>query len=123
MAALMYSRRLSALLALPLMAVLMAAIGGISPVDIQKDVINAGVLKLHSAYAATMIGAVLAELINKQGIARALVRWVAEFAGDSPFILGLLMTLVSKATKLLPQFHLALTSDQRVAAFRTLQRS
>ena len=91
----MYSRRLSALLALPLMAVLMAAIGGISPVDIQKDVINAGVLKLHSAYAATMIGAVLAELINKQGIARALVRWVAEFAGDSPFILGLLMTLVT----------------------------
>lgn len=91
----MYSRRISALLALPIMAVGIAAIGGIPPADILKDVINAGVLKLHSAYATTMIGAVLAELINKHGIAKSMVRWVAEFAGDSPFLLGLLMTLVT----------------------------
>lgn len=95
MAALMYSRRISALLALPIMAVLIAAIGGIPAPDILKDVINAGALKLHAAYAATMIGAVLAELINKHGIAKAMVRWVAEFAGDSPFFLGMLMTLVT----------------------------
>jgi Na+/H+ antiporter NhaD/arsenite permease-like protein len=42
-----------------------------------------------------MVGAVMAELINKHGIAKAMVRWVAEFAGDSPFLLGMLMTLVS----------------------------
>ncbi len=91
----MYTRRISALLALPIMAVIIATIGGIPPVDILKDVINAGALKLHSAYATTMIGAILAELINKHGIAKAMVRWVAEFAGDSPFLLGLLMTLVT----------------------------
>jgi len=85
MAALMYSRRISALLALPIMAVVIAAIGGIPAADILKDVINAGALKLHSAYATTMIGAILAELINKHGIAKSMVRWVAEFAGDSPF--------------------------------------
>jgi C4-dicarboxylate transporter, DcuC family len=95
MAALMYSRRISALLALPIMAVLIAAIGGIPADQILKDVINDGALKLHAAYAATMVGAVLAELINKHGIAKAMVRWVAEFAGDSPFLLGMLMTLVT----------------------------
>ena len=42
------------------MAVLIALIGGISAPDILKDVINSGVLKLHSAYATTMIGAILA---------------------------------------------------------------
>ncbi|MBX9721234.1 MAG: hypothetical protein K2X81_07560, partial [Candidatus Obscuribacterales bacterium] len=95
MAALMYTRRISALLALPIMAVVIATIGGIPPADILKDVINAGAMKLHSAYATTMIGAILAELINKHGIAKSMVRWVAEFAGDSPFLLGLLMTLVT----------------------------
>jgi hypothetical protein len=95
MAVLMASRRISALLALPIMAVVIAVIGGIAPEDILKDVINAGALKLHSAYATTMIGAILAELINKHGIAKSMVRWVAEFAGDSPFLLGLLMTLVT----------------------------
>ena len=95
MAALMYTRRISALLALPIMAVAIAAIGGIAPNEILKDVVNAGALKLHSAYATTMIGAVLAELINKHGIAKSMVRFVAEFAGDSPFLLGLMMTLVT----------------------------
>ena len=95
MAALMYTRRISALLALPIMAVAIATIGGIAPAEILKDVINAGALKLHSAYATTMIGAVLAELINKHGIAKSMVRFVAEFSGDSPFLLGLMMTLVT----------------------------
>lgn len=91
----MYSRRISALLALPVMAVLMAIFGGIAPRDILNDVIGAGVLKLHTAYATTMIGAVLAELVNKHGIAKAMVRWVAEFAGDNPFVLGGLLTAVT----------------------------
>jgi Na+/H+ antiporter NhaD/arsenite permease-like protein len=95
MAALMYSRRISALLALPIMAVVIAAIGQIPPPDILKDVISGGVTKLNNAYTTSMIGAVLAELINKLGIAKAMVRWVAEFSGDSPFALGLLMTLVT----------------------------
>jgi hypothetical protein len=95
MAALMYTRRISALLALPIMAIAIAAIGGIPASEILKDVVNAGVLKLHSAYATTMIGAILAELINKHGIAKSMVRFVAEFSGDSPFLLGLMMTLVT----------------------------
>lgn len=95
MAMFMYARRISALLALPLMAVAIALIGGVEPRAIVKDVLSAGSLKLHSAYTTTMFGAMLAELMNKHGMARALVRWVAEFAGDNPFFLGLLLTLVT----------------------------
>lgn len=97
MAALMYSRRLSALLALPIMAVLMAAIAGVPAADILSKVINTGALKLHAAYTTTMFGAILAELMNKHGLAKTIVRWVAEFAGDNPFILGLVLTLMTAA--------------------------
>jgi hypothetical protein len=95
MVALMYSRLISALLALPIMAIVIAAIGGISADDIMKTVINGGVMKLHVAYATTIIGAILAELINKHGIAKALVRWVAEYSGDNPFLLGIFLVLIT----------------------------
>ncbi len=95
MAALMYTRRVSALLALPVMALLIAVIGGIPAADILNEVIGKGSMKLHNAYTTTMFGAVLAELMNRQGIARALVRWVAEFAGDNPYVLAMILTLVT----------------------------
>jgi H+/gluconate symporter-like permease len=95
MAALMYSRKISALLALPIMAVAIALVGQIPPERILTDVIAKGSVKLANAYTTTIFGAILAELINKLGIAKALVRWVAEFAGDSPFLLGLFMTMVT----------------------------
>jgi Mg2+/citrate symporter len=95
MAALMYTRRISALLALPIMAVAIALVGQIPPERILTDVIAKGSVKLANAYTTTIFGAILAELINKLGIAKSLVRWVAEFAGDSPFLLGLFMTLVT----------------------------
>lgn len=95
MALLMSSRKLSALLALPIMAVLIAAIAGIAPADILGDVINKGAVKLYNTYTTTMFGAMLAELLNKQGIAKSLIRWVAEFAGDNPFGLGVILTLTT----------------------------
>jgi hypothetical protein len=95
MAALMYTRRISALLALPIMAVAIAVVGHIPPDRILTDVIAKGSVKLANAYTTTIFGAILADLINKLGIAKALVRWVAEFAGDNPFVLGLIMTMVT----------------------------
>src|SRR5438445_365330 len=94
MAGLMYTRRISAILALPIMAVLIALVGQIPPDRILSDVIAKGSVKLTNAYTTTIFGAVLAELINKLGIAKALVRWVAEFAGDNPFLLGFFLCLV-----------------------------
>jgi len=95
MAMLMYSRRISALLALPVMAIVMSILAGIPEKEILSDVINGGATKMHGAYTTTMFGAVLADLMNKQGIAKALIRWVAEFSGDNQFVLGLVMTLVT----------------------------
>ncbi len=95
MAGLMYTRRVSALLALPIMALVIAAVGGISGQEILDDVIAQGSVKLHVAYTTTMFGAILAEMMNRHGIAKALVRWVAEFAGDNPYVLGVILTLVT----------------------------
>ncbi len=50
---------------------------------------------MNGAYTTTMFGAVLADLMNKHGIAKALIRWVAEFSGDNQFVLGMVMTLVT----------------------------
>jgi hypothetical protein len=95
MALLMYSRRLSALLALPLMAIVIAVIAQIPGPEIVSKVLNEGALKLNATYTTTMFGAMLAELMNKQGIAKSLVRWVAEFAGDNPFLLAVTLTLTT----------------------------
>ena len=95
MALLMYTRRLSALLALPIMAILISLVGGIPATDILSQVISNGALKLHNAYTTTMFGAMLAELVNKQGIAKSLIRWVAEFSGDNPFVLSALLTAIT----------------------------
>jgi hypothetical protein len=95
MALLMSTRRLSALLALPLMAVLLAIIGGVPGRDILDEVLAKGAVKLNPTYTTTMFGAMLAELLNRLGIAKSLVRWVAEFAGDNPFLLGGAITLVT----------------------------
>ncbi len=95
MAALMYTRHLSTLLALPIMAVAIAVIAQVPTKDILSEIINQGALKYGDVVTTAMFGAVLAELINQQGIAKSLVRWVAEFGGDNPFMLGILLTLVT----------------------------
>lgn len=95
MAMLMYGRRISALLALPIMALLIAVIAGIPGQEILTKVISEGAVKLNNTYTTTMFGAMLAELINKQGIAKSIIRWVAEFAGDNPFWLALILTAVT----------------------------
>lgn len=95
MAGLMYARKISTLLALPVMALLIAVIGGMPPEDILAKVIAKGSVQLNVAYTTTIFGAMLAELMNKYGIAKAVVRWVAEFGGDNPFILSILLTAVT----------------------------
>jgi len=73
----------------------MSILAGISEKEILSDVINKGATMMYGAYTTTMFGAVLADLMNKHGIAKALIRWVAEFSGDNQFVLGLVMTLVT----------------------------
>lgn len=95
MAFLMSTRRLTALLALPLMAVALAVIGGVPGRDILEEVLAKGAVKLNATYTTTMFGAMLAELLNRLGIAKSLIRWVAEFAGEEPYVLGIVIVLVT----------------------------
>ncbi len=66
MAAAMFTRKLPALLALPLMAVLIALIGGVSFQDILSLVVGKGVLRLHNAYVIAIFGSMLSVLMQKQ---------------------------------------------------------
>src|SRR5579883_1062078 len=95
MAFLMSTRRLTALLALPLMALALAIIGGVPGRDILNEVLAKGAVKLNATYTTTMFGAMLAELLNRLGIAKSLIRWVAEFAGEEPYVLGIVIVLVT----------------------------
>ncbi len=57
-------------------------------------VIGEGFTRLAALIVAVFLGAVLAAQVEDAGIARFLVRFSAEFAGDSPFLLTLMLTLV-----------------------------
>lgn len=57
-------------------------------------VIGAGFIRLSALIVAVVLGAVLAAQVEDAGIAKFLVRFAAEFSGDSPFMLTLLLTLV-----------------------------
>jgi len=59
-----------------------------------NEVVFGGFMRLAPAIVAVFLGAVLAAQVSEAGIARAIVRVSAEFAGDSPFLLSLLLLLV-----------------------------
>jgi H+/gluconate symporter-like permease len=93
-AVLMYLGRLPALLALPLMAVGIAAAARMPAPEILTDIIEKGLFRLHPAYVTAMLGAILAELMQRTGIAETLVKKAAELGGDKPLVLSLLLTAV-----------------------------
>jgi hypothetical protein len=94
-ASLIYRKTISALLALPIMAVILSIIGGVPGDAILTDIVGKGSLKLATTYTTTMFGAVLAELLNRLGIAKSIVKLVAEFAGDNRFFLSLILILIT----------------------------
>ena len=93
-AALMYLGKLPALLALPVMAVAIAVAARIPANEILSDIIEKGLFRLHPAYVTAMLGAVLAQIMDRTGIAETLVKKAAELGGDRPLLLSLLLTAV-----------------------------
>lgn len=92
LAALMYLGRLPALLALPLLALGVTAVGGVGWRDVLGVVVSDGAARLGPAMVAVILGAVLAQLVDRTGIARVLVTRAAELGGDRPLPLALLLT-------------------------------
>jgi TRAP-type C4-dicarboxylate transport system permease large subunit len=95
MAGLMATGRLSALLALPAMALAIGVVAGIPGQDILQIIVQEGVPKYGELMVTTMIGAVLAQVMTKFGIGARIVRWAAEFSGDSPYTVGVILLLVT----------------------------
>jgi len=93
MAVLMYLNRLPAIVALPIMAVGIALAARVPSRDL-ADIVSDGAFLLHKAYATAILGAILAEIVSKTGVAETMVKKAAELGGDRPLLLSLLLTAV-----------------------------
>jgi hypothetical protein len=91
LAALMIARRLPALLAVPAMALATAALAGVHDLG---AIVTLGAVKLAPVYATLFFGALLSRVVLSTGIAETLVAYAAEFGGDRPLVLSLLLCAV-----------------------------
>jgi H+/gluconate symporter-like permease len=92
-AAMMYLRWLPALLAVPLMAVAMGLVAGV-PLGQVGDLVVTGAASLASVFVAVIFGAWLGRVTLDTGIARALVNLAAEYGGENPLVLSLVLSAV-----------------------------
>jgi len=112
-AALMMTRRMPALLALPCMAVAIGLVAGVffdwSGLPAQavgprtlsdflfRTILTEGPSKLAGAMMAAIFGAILSQVVIRTGIAQRIIGVAAEYAGDRKMLLAALLTLVVAA--------------------------
>ena len=93
-AVLMITRKLPSLIALPLLAIGIALIAGVpikgvdetgQDIGLITNVIEAGSIRLASAFTAVMFGAWLGVVMEQTGIAQRIIKIAAELGGDRPF--------------------------------------
>lgn len=92
-AALMYTRRMPALLAVPAMAIVMAFVAGVPPAGV-GDIIVKGASALAGVYVTVILGAMLGRVTLDTGIARSIVNFAAEFGGERPIVVALVLCVV-----------------------------
>src|SRR5579875_3800631 len=86
----MIARVLPALLAVPLLALVMGAIAGVGPHGLGM-IVSDGVVALAAVYATVIFGAMLGRVTMETGIAETIVNYAAEFGGDQPMVLALVL--------------------------------
>lgn len=96
---LMMTKKMPAILALPLMGILIAAIAGVPFVSSDAEtqtittyVIGEGATRLASTITVTIFGAIFAKVVQKEGISDAIIRKAAELAGDKPLAIAIALT-------------------------------
>jgi hypothetical protein len=94
-AALMFTRRMPALLALPLMAVATAAVVKLPLTNILNDVVANGAFRLAPVYVAVFAGAMMGRVMMQTGIAEAIIKRAAEFGGDKPMVVAFALMIVT----------------------------
>jgi len=82
--ALMYLKRISAMLALPIMALLVAMVAKVPHQYILQEILENCANPVIHALMATVFGGMLALFIKNQGIATVFVRYASELGGDRP---------------------------------------
>lgn len=90
-AGLMYARLLPALLAVPLMALGIAAVAGAGFGGLETTIVD-GTTKLAPVIVAVIFGALLSRVTLATGIAETIVTYAAEFGGDRPAVLALALS-------------------------------
>ena len=95
LAALMVTRILPALLALPLMAAWIAWCAGLPFLVWANEVLLGGALRLSSAIALVVFGSMFARVIQKTGVSDAIIKKAAELAGDRPIAIAFLMLVAT----------------------------
>ncbi|MCI6746641.1 MULTISPECIES: C4-dicarboxylate ABC transporter [Erysipelotrichaceae] len=102
-AALMITKKMPTLLALPLLAVIICIIAGVPAVGKDADgnaigwlqtVLEAGTVRMGAAIMAVIFGAWLAQLMNKTGVTENIIKRSAELGGDKPFVVTIIMVAV-----------------------------
>lgn len=93
-AVLMFTRKLPSLIALPLLGIGIALIAGVplkgvneagTEIGLVTHVIEAGSVRLASAFTAVMFGAWLGVVMEQTGVAQRIIKIAAELGGDRPF--------------------------------------
>lgn len=101
-AALMMTKKITTLLALPLMAVVICIIAGVPAVGVDAEgnsigwlqtVVENGTVRMGSAIMAVIFGAWLGQLMNKTGVTENIIKKSAELGGDRPLIVTLIMVV------------------------------
>ena len=92
-AALMYTRTMPALLAVPAMAIVMAFVAGVPAAGV-GDIVVKGASALASVYVTVILGAMLGRVTLDTGIAKSIVNFAAEFGGEQPMLLALLLCAI-----------------------------
>ncbi|HET6894299.1 MAG TPA: hypothetical protein VFH72_02855 [Candidatus Baltobacteraceae bacterium] len=92
-AGLMYTRAMPALLAVPAMAIVMAFVAGVPAVGV-GDIVVKGASALAGVYVTVILGALLGRVTLDTGIAKAIVNFAAEFGGEQPMVVALLLCAV-----------------------------
>lgn len=90
-AGLMISRRMPAILAVPAMAVCVAAVARTPLKEILELVVTNGSIKLANQYLMVIAGAMLGRVVMQTGIAESMIKRAAEFGGDRPMAVALTM--------------------------------
>ena len=106
-AALMMTKKIPTLLALPLLAVVICIIAGVPMVGTSVDeagkvtqigwlasVFEAGTVRMASAIIAVIFGAWLGQLMNKTGVTETVIKKSAELGGDKPLVITFVMAIV-----------------------------